>query len=354
MAITPAPTPPDRNDDPDTFVTRADAFVAWMATAADEIIDQFAVVISETDYNTVSTSSVAIGSGSKSFTAEIDKLLQIGQWVNVASAANPANFMFGQVTSYNISTGALVVNVTTVGGSGTLADWVISLSPTGAAGADIWNRSQTFRTTGTPAIVDSTDSTAKKIELRDNGVMKGAIGSGASGASLMDSAGTARVAATTSGAVVTGVASADGLAFPATQVPSADANTLDDYEEGTFTPALKFGGNSTGMTYSKQEGTYTKIGRIVYFQINIALTAKGSSTGAATITVLPFTAAASPITGGTCLAVNMITVAVPAYAIAASGTTIALQDFTGSTNPSMTEGDFNNTSEIYISGSYRV
>jgi hypothetical protein len=61
--------------------------------------------------------------------------------------------------------------------------------------------------------------------------------------------------------------SVNGITFPATQVPSADANTLDDYEEGTWTPSL--GGNTT---YNGRYGYYTKIGNSVvltfYFNIN--------------------------------------------------------------------------------------
>lgn len=79
-----------------------------------------------------------------------------------------------------------------------------------------------------------------------------------------------------------------GIPFPATQVPSAGANTLDDYEEGEWTPVLKFGGNSVGMTYTTQVGLYTKIGRQVTITAKIVLSAKGSSTGVATITGLPF------------------------------------------------------------------
>ena len=45
------------------------------------------------------------------------------------------------------------------------------------------------------------------------------------------------------------------IAFPATQNPSADAHTLDDYEEGTWTPSV--GGNAT---YTQRTGTYTKKG----------------------------------------------------------------------------------------------
>lgn len=54
------------------------------------------------------------------------------------------------------------------------------------------------------------------------------------------------------------------IAFPATTVPSADANTLDDYEEGTWTPVLTFATpGDLSVAYSTQAGSYTKIGRQV-------------------------------------------------------------------------------------------
>lgn len=60
----------------------------------------------------------------------------------------------------------------------------------------------------------------------------------------------------------TPAASGAGITFPATQSASTDANTLDDYEEGTWTPALtNLTINSGTPTYS---GTYTKIGRLVF------------------------------------------------------------------------------------------
>ena len=80
------------------------------------------------------------------------------------------------------------------------------------------------------------------------------------------------------------------VSFPATQVPSAGANDLDDYEEGTWTPGISFGGGTTGITYGTQTGSYTKVGRLVTCFGNLTLTAKGSSTGQARITGLPFTA----------------------------------------------------------------
>jgi hypothetical protein len=53
-----------------------------------------------------------------------------------------------------------------------------------------------------------------------------------------------------------------GITFPATQSASSDANTLDDYEEGTWTPGQGSGLTVVG-TFSST-GRYTKIGRTVF------------------------------------------------------------------------------------------
>lgn len=79
------------------------------------------------------------------------------------------------------------------------------------------------------------------------------------------------------------------LSFPATQVSSAGANVLDDYEEGSFTPGISYGGASVGMTYFSQSGWYTKIGRLIHAGFELQQNAKGSSTGAFRLTGLPFT-----------------------------------------------------------------
>ena len=66
------------------------------------------------------------------------------------------------------------------------------------------------------------------------------------------------------------------------------ANKLDDYEEGTWTPILSFGGGTTGIGYGQQSGTYTKIGNIVCANFTIVLNSKGSSGGAAVVSALPY------------------------------------------------------------------
>ena len=83
-----------------------------------------------------------------------------------------------------------------------------------------------------------------------------------------------------------------GIAFPATQVASTNANTLDDYEEGSWTPILKFGGGTTGISYQTngQQGTYVKIGRNVTVTCYIYTVSTGSDTGNMTVAGLPFAA----------------------------------------------------------------
>ena len=78
-----------------------------------------------------------------------------------------------------------------------------------------------------------------------------------------------------------------GVTFPAVQVASSDANCLDDYEEGTFTPTI-IGTTTAGTgTYSTQSGTYTKVGRLVSCQIFLNWTAQ-TGTGDMRISGLPF------------------------------------------------------------------
>jgi hypothetical protein len=77
------------------------------------------------------------------------------------------------------------------------------------------------------------------------------------------------------------------IVFPASQSASSDANTLDDYEEGTFTPTMTAGSGSAG-TYTAQIGKYTKIGNRCFCEISVAC-AKGTLAGHFNISSLPFT-----------------------------------------------------------------
>jgi hypothetical protein len=89
------------------------------------------------------------------------------------------------------------------------------------------------------------------------------------------------------------ITASKGVAFPATQVVSADVNTLDDYEEGTWTPTYEpAAGAFTTITYDPLRfGRYTKIGNKVYIECVIRTDAitVGTASGGIAIGGLPFT-----------------------------------------------------------------
>lgn len=80
------------------------------------------------------------------------------------------------------------------------------------------------------------------------------------------------------------------IKFPATQNASSNVNTLDDYEEGTWTPTFGLiSVDPTGTTYATQYGSYTKIGNRVFIEFAVTLTATGTGgTGNICIKGLPF------------------------------------------------------------------
>jgi hypothetical protein len=91
-----------------------------------------------------------------------------------------------------------------------------------------------------------------------------------------------------------------GIKFPATQIASSDANQLDDYEEGTWTPTLSSDGTPpTVGGYGNRTGTYTKVGRLLLitwaFQV---ITSYSAGTGNMVIASMPFTSSSTPTTAG--------------------------------------------------------
>jgi hypothetical protein len=107
---------------------------------------------------------------------------------------------------------------------------------------------------------------------------------------ISDGGGTPHLAAYANGTVALQGAvpvAGTGITFPATQSASSNANTLDDYEEGTWTPSI--GGNTT---YNAQIGRYTKIGRLVTVTSRIYINAIGTGS-TNTVSGLPFTVGAS-------------------------------------------------------------
>jgi len=147
------------------------------------------------------------------------------------------------------------------------------------------------------------------------------------------------------------------LPFPATQAPSSGANVLDDYEEGTFTPALSFAGAAAGLTYAGRSGVYVKIGQFVWVQLQVTLSAKGTSTGAAQIDTLPippligpwgafhaaWTANAAGLTGP-----------VQGYVFSNGAPTVYLTMNGPAGLAGVTDANFSNTTDLVLVGTYRA
>jgi hypothetical protein len=150
-----------------------------------------------------------------------------------------------------------------------------------------------------------------------------------------------------------------GLSFAATsEATGMTSEILNDYEEGTWTIGIAFGGASVGVTYTINAGTYTKIGRQVTVSGYVILSNKGTSTGSATITGLPFAvlnlASAYP-SASIGLFQNITFADFPqAYAVINS-TNIALGETTNAgALTALTNADFANNSAIMFSMSYFV
>lgn len=123
------------------------------------------------------------------------------------------------------------------------------------------------------------------------------------------------------------VLSSGQIAFPASQNASADANTLDDYEEGAWTPALSC--NTVGnlsVTYTTQLGVYTKIGRVVHASFYIVTNTMTHTTASGRLTIsLPMAAATAAyyIKGSLVLSGdNLTTVSGMASEIGTDGTSL--------------------------------
>lgn len=147
--------------------------------------------------------------------------------------------------------------------------------------------------------------------------------------------------------------SGTGITFPAAQSASTDANTLDDYEEGTWTPSWT--ASSGSMTYSKQSGLYTKIGRFVNARCHIITTANNSLSGTIQLNGFPFTV--SEFATGSVFVENVnIQASVTFFAYVEINTTVAkLRYFTNNAGATFVQGSqLNAGSDMMFNFSYSV
>ena len=166
---------------------------------------------------------------------------------------------------------------------------------------------QTFIVGGVTYTFDNTKWTAVAVAGAIDAITKGnssaeVIDTGSDGRFVVTTEGTERARVDSSGRLLVGTSSANanggilqlsgGITFPATAVAASDVNTLDDYEEGTWTPNINSGYNTSNtVTYTAQNGTYTKIGRLVVAAFHIDIATWSGNAGPVFFGGLPFTPA---------------------------------------------------------------
>ena len=202
-------------------------------------------------YTATSTTSLLIAVASKAFTTQAGLAYTVGARARASSAANTANYMEGLVTGYTGTT--LTINVDTIGGSGTLADWNINLAgnvgptgPTGATGAT-GAGGPTGPTGATPAIGGSDT----QVQFNDGGVFGGDAGlvyNKTSNILTITSGGLTLTSSTINKVTITAPATGSTLTI-------ADGKTL------TVSNTLTFAGtDSTTMTFPATSSTVLTTG----------------------------------------------------------------------------------------------
>lgn len=125
MAITPFSAVPSRATGQDTFSADVETFWGQLPTFVNEV-NAFGAGLSS-QITTSSTTSLLVGTGSKTLTVGTGLGFQIGMPVRLAFS--DSIYMTGDVTSYNSVTGVLICNITSSTGSGTYAVWAVYAIP---------------------------------------------------------------------------------------------------------------------------------------------------------------------------------------------------------------------------------
>ena len=147
--------------------------------------------------------------------------------------------------------------------------------------------------------------------------------------------------------------SGKGIDFTATP-GTGTSELLADYEEGTWTPVVSFGGGSTAITGSFV-GKYTKIGRQVFGYCTLAFSNKGSSTGAMSVAGLPFTSGTvSTFASPAAFVSNLASAFQLQCWINETATSITMQKGNLASTANIAETDIQNNTRIDLSFSYLV
>ena len=237
-----------------------------------------AVGINSTGINVtgiISATSLSVGG---------QKVSSLGVGINTAggsvgTGATVLDFRGSGISTVTVSSGIGTIFIQ--GGGGGASVTTSDTAPVSPSDGDLWydsvgGRLYVYYDDGnTNQWVDAApqgggNASAAKLEVSNTKAE--IIDTGSDGRFVVTTEGTGRMTVDSSGRTLLGGVTANanggvlqlssGITFPATAVAASDANTLDDYEEGTWTPVVSFGGASVGIT-GTFSGTYTRVGNVV-------------------------------------------------------------------------------------------
>ena len=207
--------------------------------------------------------------------------MNIGSWKSAPLAMftnNTERMRINSSGNIGVNTGANIYNTFHVNGGISVQSGPVYA--TSGAGLELWYN--TALGVGEVVAYDRTNSVYKKLDI--SGTVVTATTEGVERLRI-DSSGTL-------------ILNQGQIKFPSTQVASANANTLDDYEEGSWTPTVT--SSSGAITSYTAFGYYTKIGRIVSAQFHISMTNIGTAAGTyLNVASIPFTGNAGMTFQGT-------------------------------------------------------
>jgi hypothetical protein len=140
---------------------------------------------------------------------------------------------------------------------------------------------------------------------------------------------------------------------------TGSANLLEDYEEGTFTPAIAYStaGNSS-FGYSAQVAHYVKVGDIVHFQLNVRINSftKGTGSGSILVTGLPFTSHNTSGYANAQVSISLYgwTFSNIPYAVVLDNSTTAALSTMSSNAATAVISDPDSSAMVWLSGTYRA
>lgn len=302
----------------------------------------------------------------------------VGDGTTINISGNPGT----HTLTANVVTGNVIVETLTGNSGGAISPSGGNINTVGTGSITIVGSGHTLTTeltglTNHSLLVGAGTPTITSLGVATNGQLP--IGStGANPVLSTLTAGTGISITNGAGSITVAVAGSVALTFDAdtgSATPSADIITIAGgtnittsatgstvtinnsiaYATGNFTPGLQFSGSSTGITYSSQNGEYTKIGNIVFYQLSLILTSKGSASGIAQVTGLPIAAAGPNTLSGNPQLAN-ITFADYVNIFSTSGQNfLTLEETTsGSGYTSLTDAAFTNTSSISVGGFYYI